>query len=128
VSNTTINGLSGNSNTAYGAGALQANTTGQANTAYGAFTLPSSTTSFNNTALGFNAGSSISTANNVIAIGSSGVNVSDSCFIGNIRGTTTSQANAVPVVIDSFGQLGTMSSSRRFKNEIKPMDQTSEAS
>jgi Chaperone of endosialidase len=31
------------------------------------------------------------------------------------------------VVIDSAGQLGTVSSSRRFKSEIKPMDQTSEA-
>jgi hypothetical protein len=30
-------------------------------------------------------------------------------------------------VIDSFGQLGTASSSRRFKKEIKPMDKASEA-
>ena len=30
-------------------------------------------------------------------------------------------------MIDSFGQLGTMSSSRRFKDEIKPMDKASEA-
>ena len=35
--------------------------------------------------------------------------------------------DAVPVVIDSAGQLGTVSSSRRFKNEIKPMDKASEA-
>ena len=33
----------------------------------------------------------------------------------------------MPVVIDSAGQLGTVSSSARFKNKIKPMDQTSEA-
>jgi hypothetical protein len=31
------------------------------------------------------------------------------------------------VLIDSAGQLGTMNSSRRFKKDIKPMDQTSEA-
>jgi len=31
------------------------------------------------------------------------------------------------VVIDSAGQLGTISSSRRFKDEIKPMDKSSEA-
>ncbi|PYJ26096.1 MAG: hypothetical protein DME91_00430 [Verrucomicrobia bacterium] len=31
------------------------------------------------------------------------------------------------MVIDSAGQLGTVSSSRRFKNEIKPMDKASEA-
>src|SRR5206468_12920060 len=48
-------------------------------------------------------------------------------FIAGIRGRTTKNANAVPVVIDSAGQLGTASSSRRFKNEIKPMDKTSEA-
>jgi hypothetical protein len=53
--------------------------------------------------------------------------VSDSCFIGNIRGVTTANANAIPVLIDSAGQLGTMSSSRRFKKEIKPMDKVSEA-
>src|SRR5439155_18443535 len=35
--------------------------------------------------------------------------------------------DAIPVLIDSAGQLGTVSSSRRFKKEIKPMDQTSEA-
>src|SRR5207249_1179045 len=48
-------------------------------------------------------------------------------FIAGIRGRTTANANAVPVVIDSAGQLGTTSSSRRFKKQIKPMDQTSEA-
>jgi hypothetical protein len=33
----------------------------------------------------------------------------------------------VPVLIDSQGQLGTASSSRRFKKEIQPMDKASEA-
>jgi hypothetical protein len=53
--------------------------------------------------------------------------VNNSCFIGNIRGVTTQNANAIPVLIDSAGQLGTMSSSARFKTEIKPMDKASEA-
>src|SRR5205823_9665347 len=48
-------------------------------------------------------------------------------FITGIRGTATANANAVPVVVDSKGQLGTVSSSRRFKDEIKPMDNSSEA-
>src|SRR5689334_7552465 len=48
-------------------------------------------------------------------------------FITGIRGTATANANAVQVVIDSAGQLGTISSSRRFKDEIKPMDNSSEA-
>src|SRR5262245_53570391 len=37
------------------------------------------------------------------------------------------RANAINVVIDSSGQLGTMSSSCRFKNDIEPMDKASEA-
>jgi uncharacterized coiled-coil protein SlyX len=39
----------------------------------------------------------------------------------------TTQLAATPVLIDSNGQLGTVSSSRRFKKEIKSMDQASEA-
>jgi uncharacterized coiled-coil protein SlyX len=39
----------------------------------------------------------------------------------------TAQNNALPVLIDSAGQLGTVSSSRRYKKEIKPMEKASEA-
>jgi hypothetical protein len=39
----------------------------------------------------------------------------------------TANNDAVNVVIDSDGQLGTVSSSRRFKKEIQPMENTSEA-
>jgi len=53
--------------------------------------------------------------------------VSDSCFIGNIHGVTTAIGDAIPVIIDSAGQLGTISSSCRFKKEIKPMDKASDA-
>jgi uncharacterized coiled-coil protein SlyX len=53
--------------------------------------------------------------------------VSNSCFISNIRAVTTANADAIPVLIDSAGQLGTASSSRRFKKEIRPMEQASEA-
>ena len=49
------------------------------------------------------------------------------CFISGIREVTTGVPDAINVVIDSAGQLGTVSSSRRFKDEIKPMDQASEA-
>ena len=48
-------------------------------------------------------------------------------FISGIRGVTTGNANAIAVMIDSDGQLGTMSSSRRFKHEIKPMDTASQS-
>ena len=53
--------------------------------------------------------------------------MNNTCFIGNIFGVTTGIADAINVVVDSNGQLGTMSSFRRFKNEIEPMDKASEA-
>jgi len=115
----------GASNAATGRYALLHNPTGNSNTAIGTGALNNATGS-NNTALGFQAGGNVTTANNVIAIGTDGANVSDSCFIGRIRGVTTANADAIPVLIDSAGQLGTMSSSRRFKKQIKPMDQASE--
>ena len=79
--------------------------------------------------MGFAAGGGITTANNVICIGSqvSGANISNSCFIGNIRDVPTGIGDAISVIIDSHGQLGTISSSRRFKKDIKPMDEASEA-
>jgi len=121
------NNNTGSFNTANGTQALQANTSGGANTAIGVGALVFNTTGDDNTALGFEAGSGVTTAVNVIAIGAGGANVSNSCFIGRIRGVTTANADAIPVVIDSHSQLGTMSSSRRFKREIKPMDKSSEA-
>jgi hypothetical protein len=130
----TANGLqalfhntTGGNNTAIGVAALALNNSGGINTAIGVSALSNNTTGNFNTALGAGAGSNVTTANNVIAIGSSGANVSNSCFIDEVRGVTTANADAIPVVIDSAGQLGTMSSSRRFKKEIKPMDQTSQA-
>jgi hypothetical protein len=50
--------------------------------------------------------------------------VSDTCFIGNIFGNATGGA---PVTVTSEGQVGTGTSSRRFKDDIKPMDSASEA-
>ena len=46
-------------------------------------------------------------------------------FIAGIRGATTGVANAVSVVIDSAGQLGTTSSSRRYKEESQDMAESS---
>jgi len=77
--------------------------------------------------LGNGAGGGVKTASSVICIGANGADVSNSCYIGQIRGVTTANPDAVPVLIDSDNQLGTQSSSRRFKKEIKPMDQASGA-
>ena len=119
----------GVSNTAIGVSALFTNTTGYQNTAIGDGALYFNTMGSSNVALGKNAGTDVTTANNVICIGADkhGANLSNSCFIGNIRNVTTANGDAINVVIDSSGQLGTMSSSRRFKKEIKPMYTASEA-
>jgi hypothetical protein len=42
-----------------------------------------------------------------------------------VRGITTGNNDAVPVLIDSGGQLGTVSSSRRFKEDIQDMGDAS---
>ncbi|PYK10944.1 MAG: hypothetical protein DME61_02085 [Verrucomicrobia bacterium] len=115
----------GHQNTALGVGALFNNISGNGNTAAGINALLNNTTGNGNTVLGVAAGGGITTANNVICIGTDGNNVDNSCFIGNIFGSTS--VNGVGVLVNSNGRLGTMTSSRRFKEEIKPMDQASEA-
>jgi len=100
------------------------NTFGGQNTAIGWDALTSETTGVSNTALGHGAGSLVTTANNVISIGSSGADVDSSCYIGNIwQQPGGSQA----VYVNASGRLGAMVSSRRFKDDIKPIDQASEA-
>jgi len=114
------------------------NTTGSNNTGVGFNALGSNTSGNANIALGVNAGSALTLGGNNIDIGNLGVAGESStirigtspsqtkAFIAGIRGVTTINANAIPVLIDSGGQLGTASSSRRFKKEIKAMEQASE--
>jgi endosialidase-like protein len=118
----------GSSNSAFGKSALYRNTTGERNTAIGLKALENNTTGSFNVAFGAGAGSGVITADDVICIGRAvpGANVGGTCFIGNIRGVTTQNANALPVLIDGAGQLGTASSSKRFKHDIKPMGKASE--
>jgi len=96
------------------------------NLASGALGLqPHAITKENNSRLGRGAGFSVITANNVICIGAEGNDVDDSCYIGNIFDSTSS--NGVGVLVNSNGGLGTMTSSARFKDEINPMNNASEA-
>ena len=116
----------GINNTAVGDDALPSSTTGNNNTAIGYATLANITTGSGNIAIGAGAGSGFTTANGSICIGAGGsLNVSDACFIANIFGVTSS--GGAGVFINSSGQLGTSTSSRRFKDEIKPMAEASDA-
>src|SRR5262249_21987808 len=123
-----LQNTTGSRNMAAGFQALALNTTGERNTAIGFSSLDKNSTGSFNVAIGAGAGSGIITANDVICIGRdvNGANVSGTCFIGNIRGVTTQNANALPVVIDGAGQLGTVASSERFKKDIAMMGQASE--
>jgi len=116
----------GVNNTATGFQALNDNSGGSQNTAVGSEALVHSTGNLN-VALGYNAGFNVTTANNVISIGSLGENVSNTCWIQNIFGVTTQSAMVAPVLVSNDGQLGTLTSSRRFKHDIKPMDIASDA-
>jgi Chaperone of endosialidase len=116
--------VGGGNNTAVGFNALGSEVNGISNVAVGSGALANAIRGFN-IAVGADAGNAVTTAIGVIAIGHAGADVDGSCFIGNIRGITTHVADAIPVVIDSLGQLGTQSSSQRFKKDIKPMEGTS---
>jgi uncharacterized coiled-coil protein SlyX len=144
LSNNNGNPPDGSANTAVGAGALFSNTTGDSNTAIGLNALVNNTTGSGNTAvgvraldhntsgslniaLGVNAGHDVVAAQNVICIGLNvfGADVGDSCFIGNIFGETS--ASGAAVYVNSNHRLGTLTSSSRFKDDIKPMERVSEA-
>ena len=117
--------LSGSKNTANGGGALGSNTMGDNNTADGFQALANITTGSSNIGLGRDAGSGVITADDVICIGAVGADISHSCYIGNIFNQPS--PSGLPVFVNSDGKLGTIMSSRRFKEDIKPMDKASEA-
>jgi trimeric autotransporter adhesin len=142
--NNTANGLealfsnsTGEANTANGRTALRSNTTGGFNTAIGRSALFDNTSGGNNIALGYLSGANLTTGDynidignlgfpnesRTIRIGSNGTQTRT--FIAGIREATA--AGGATVFVDSAGQLGTLTSSRRFKDQIKPMDKASEA-
>lgn len=128
----------GSFNVGVGTSCSDSITTGTNNTSAGYLALASITTGSFNTALGQEAGDGLTVAdsnniciantgtagdNNTIRIGVSGAGQAqqNKTFIAGIRGITTVNNNAIAVLIDSAGQLGTVSSSRRFKENIEDM-------
>jgi hypothetical protein len=113
----------GDYNTAMGFAALFGNTGGNNNTAVGLAALQNNTTGSSNVAVGNMSGNGVQTANGVICIGAAGDDVNNSCYIGSIwQQPGGSQA----VYVNAQGKLGALVSSRRFKDEIKPMKEASE--
>jgi hypothetical protein len=127
----------GHHNTGIGNSALLINTTGYQNTALGYFAMANSSGGHDNVSIGYQAGISATTGSNNVHIGNQGTSadngtirigtagVQTSFYVGGVRGVTTGNGDAVNVVIDSNGQLGTVSSSRRFKEDIQDMGDAS---
>jgi hypothetical protein len=146
-----LSNTGGNDNTANGFSALRFNTTGSGNTGFGSGALegnaPGITGAFN-TALGFNALNLNTTGNGNTALGSQAglqqdggsgnvyigagvdgtVGENDHTYIRNINTTSVSGGGTDTVTINlTTGLLGHATSSRRYKENIAPMDKASEA-
>lgn len=127
----------GQHNVAVGPSALNLNGSGNDNCAFG-FTALENNNGNNNIAIGSAAGFRLTTGNNNIDIGNRGGNTNESnttrigtdgmqthTYIAGISGATV--AGGVGVVVDTTGHLGTVTSSARYKDTIKPMATSSEA-
>ena len=129
---------SGMYNTAVGYQALHQNTTGELNAAFGSQALYDNTTGSSNIALGTGAGNSHVSGDNNIYIGNIGntdpnesnavrigtFNLQQRVFVSGILGVT---GTGVAMQIFADGQLGTISSSARYKDEIRDMAEASSA-
>jgi hypothetical protein len=124
-------------NTASGADALYSNQTGSRNTASGYYALRGNINGSGNTALGHFAGvnttgshnilinnTGASAESNVLRIGAgtgAGSSELDKAFIQGIFGRIVANDTATGVLIDSAGQLGTISSSRALKQDVQDL-------
>jgi hypothetical protein len=127
----------GNDNTASGIDALDSNTTGSNNAAFGAGALANNPTGSNNIALGSGAASNLtsgsnnihignlglSSESNTIRIGTGGAGGHTAFYVAGVLGTNIAAGS--PLYISGTGQLGVVSSSRRYKDDIQDMGDAS---
>jgi hypothetical protein len=140
----------GSANSALGADSLNDNTTGGSNTAVGFDALFGNTTGSNNSALGANALGNASGSGNIAVGASAGINIGSgsnnidignhapgnesntirigsstqtATFLAGVNGVTVSSGSEV--FVDSNGQLGTVTSSIRFKDDVDDMGDAS---
>jgi len=127
----------GGGNTAAGESALDSNTTGGDNTAAGVLALKGNTMGSNNIAVGSAAGSNLTTGSNNIDIGNGGVagesntirigtqGTQTATYIAGIFGTPKIK-KACEVVVETTGLLGCVTSSARYKRDIRDMGNASD--
>ncbi|MFO1313624.1 MAG: tail fiber domain-containing protein [Burkholderiales bacterium] len=142
----------GDGNTAVGASTLNTNTIGVENTGLGEFALFSNTGGSSSTAIGaralfnatgngnigvgFYAGWNLRNGSDNVYLANYGTfaesqttrlgSVQSRAFIAGVRGITTGWNNAIAVLIDQDGQLGTLSSSRKVKDDVADMGDASD--
>ncbi len=126
----------GTGSNATGYGALYRNTTGTYNSAEGYFALGYNTTGGSNIAVGPYAGYNLTTGSSNIDIGSRGVaaetgvirvgtqGTQKATYIAGVSGINVT--GGATVVVNSLGQLGVVSSSRRYKEDIRSMGDSSD--
>ena len=121
----------GDANSAFGAEALYYNSNGTANTAIGAGALFSNISGSYNTAVGIDAGLGLTTGSYNVYIGweiPGQTNEVGHTYISNIKSTVQPPVNGSEYVTVRLadGLLGHTSSSKRYKEDVKPMDTASE--
>jgi hypothetical protein len=122
--NSGVSNTSGSSNTFAGVGAGYSNTTGSYNTYYGTVAGFNNESGSNNIYIGSLGGSSDSSTIRIGGDVGSGYGPQTAVYIAGIFGSTSS--SGVPVYVNSDGQLGTQTSSMRFKEQVRDMgDSTS---
>ena len=125
-------------NTGIGYAALMTVTNGSKNTSIGAASLASITTGSYNACIGYISGNNLTTSeshniminnggtagdNNTLRIGAAtgtGTQQLNKSFIHGIFGITTG-VTGIPVLVDNAGQLGTVASSIRYKENVKDL-------
>ena len=124
---TEIDGLG---NSAFGDNAMSSFINGDENTGIGLSALGQLTNGNKNTAVGSNAGSGATTGSGNVYIGAQVVATdgeTDHTYIRNINTTSVSGGGTDTVTVNlSTGMLGHLSSSRRHKEDIQPMNDASE--
>ena len=137
------NDTGGWDNTATGEYALSADTTGKRNTAMGGQALFSNLAADNNTAVGYDAlyfntgvanvalgseaGATLTTGTGNVCLGAFVRGTAGESNTTRIRNVYSSVASDRAVYVTADNKIGTLVSSRRFKEQIKPMDKASEA-
>lgn len=124
--NALLNNTTAGDNAAIGTTSLFNNSTGEFNVAVGSQALYNNVSGDSNIAVGDSAGFNITGSGNV-CIGAGVNGVAGENNITRIRNVYESVATERAVYVTSDNRIGTLASSRRYKDEIRPMEDASKA-